>query len=574
MIIRDEVRRAGGMENLCRQLIDKCSVSRQARRDQARAFRMMFHTGSMDGRQRRANVVHNYVDKMCSLLFSPSDLRYEISFDADEQAAWEGVADTASRHLNREAKVRKLTLAFSMGLESAMIDCASFIKLVWTRNGVTPRLIRQHFIGVGREDCNDFQDQDVFTHTYFLTEDQLRRLLIVNPKKDQILKRVEGSFTEGPVAEDEVQDILPGSYLHEIIIGGQTTGVNSSLLPGSTGTVGIFGPPRPMLAAQIASRLIEVTDIWVFNDEANDGVGGWGTIRYCEPGVVIEGAEMVRNMGDLRYDHPFIKISPNELPDYFFGMSEISLVAYNQEWYANRVGNVDDIFALRARPPRSFEGFSGLTQEKMRVLLTRGGNFASDAPAGTTKITSHAPDMPAEALEFLKFIHGSFDEVGGMTPTLSGQGEAGVRSGAQAQQLLRSSTPRLRDKATMVESQVSDLGDLAFRIMQQKEGRLFTAASGKEFALSQLPEDAIVSVDSHTSSPAFSGDNMQIAFALMKAGAIDGEDLLSMVQPPHVDELILKFRKREKAKQEMMERLHKEDPEAFAKAMLHSGGRR
>jgi hypothetical protein len=329
-----------------------------------------------------------------------------------------------------------------------------------------------------------------------------------------------------------------------------------------------------MLAAQIASRLIEVTDIWVFNDQANDGVGGWGTIRFCEPGVVIEGEEMVRNLGDLPYEHPFVKISPNELPDYFFGMSEISMVAYNQEWYANRVGNVDDIFALRARPPRSFEGFSGLTQEKMRVLLTRGGNFASDAPAGTTKITSHAPDMPAEALAYLKLIHETFDEVGGMTPTLSGQGEAGVRSGAQAQQLLRSSTPRLRDKATLVESQVADVGDLAFRMMQVKEGRLFTSPTGHEFTLAQLPEDAVVSVDSHTSSPAFSGDNMQIAFALAKAGAIDGESLLNLVQPPHVDELILKYRAREKQKAAMMEQLHKEDPETFAKAMLHGGGGR
>lgn len=576
MIIRDEIRRAGSMEDLCRKLIEQCNVSRQSRRDLARGFRMMFHTGSLDGQQRRVNLIRNYVDKLCSLLFSPSDLRYEISFDADEAKAWAGVADLSARHLNREMKVRKGTIAFSQALEAAMIDCSCFIKLVWTRNGLTPRVIRQHFMGVAREDTADFSDQEYFTHTYYLTEDQLRRLLLVNPRRDSILKRVEGSFSEGAVAEDMMTDILPGSYLHDIIIGGQTTGINSTLLPGSTGTVGVFGPPRPMISAQVASRLIEITDIWIYNDTADEGHGGWGTIRYCEPGVVIEGETIVRNLGDLHYDHPFIKVSPNDIPDYFWGISELAPVSYNQEWYANRVGNVDDIFALRARPPRSFEGFSGLTQEKMRALLTRGGTFASDAPAGTTKVTSHAPDMPAEALELLKLIHASFDEAGGMTPTLQGQGEAGVRSAAQGQQLLRMSTPRLRDKATLVESQVSDLGNVAFKILQAKEARVFETENpdgkpGRQFMLSQLPPDAVVAVDSHTSSPAFSGDNMQMAFALIRVGAIDGEDLLNMVQPPHVDELILKWRAREKAKQEMMAKLEQQDPEMFKKMMTQKG---
>lgn len=582
MIIRDEIKRAGGMEELSRKLIDQCSVSRQSRRDLARGFRMMFHTGSLDGQQRRVNLIRNYVDKLASLLFSPSDLRYEISFDADEAKEWAGVADLAGRHLNREMKVRKGTIAFSMALEAAMIDCSCFIKLVWTRNGFTPRIIRQHFMGVGREDTTDFSDQDVFTHTYYLTEDQLRRLLIVNPRKNKIMERVQGSFTEGPVAEDQMSDILPGSYLHDIIVGGQTTGISSTLLPGSTGTVGVFGPPRPMISAQVASRLIEVTDIWVYNDVADQGAGGWATIRFCEPGVVIEGEDMVRNLGDLPHDHPFIKVSPNEVPDYFWGVSEIQPVSYNQEWYANRVGNVDDIFALRARPPRSFEGFSGLTQEKMRALLTRGGTFSSDMPAGSTKITSHAPDMPGEALELLKVIHSSFDEAGGMTPTLQGQGEAGVRSAAQGQQLLRMSTPRLRDKATLVEAQVSDLGHLAFKMMQVKEGRVFQTDEeggqpGRQFTLSQLPPDAIVSVDSHTSSPAFSGDNMQTAFALIKVGAIDQEDLLNMVQPPHVDELILKFRARQKAaaaKEQQIFQEAQKDPKLMEKLVGSMGGRR
>ena len=60
-------------------------------------------------------------------------------------------------------------------------------------------------------------------------------------------------------------------------------------------------------------------------------------------------------------------------------------------------------------------------------------------------------------------------------------------------------------------------------------------------------------MDSHTSSPAFSGDNAQLAFALAGRGAIDGEALIKMTHPPYQDELILSYRQREEAKAQFMQ---------------------
>ena len=575
MIIREEIERAHGMDNLCRSLIERASVSRDTRREDCKRFRTLLHTGSLDGQQRRVNKTHNYIDKLASLLFSPSDVRFDISFDADETAEWSGMADLAARHLNREFKVRKCNLAFGQALEIALAEASCFIKLTWGRRGFTPHIVRQQFMGVGREDLNDFDDQDFFIHTYFVTEWELFRLLRSNSKRDEIMARTAASFSQNTEAVTEASDISPGSYLHEIVIGGNQP-VGAGNPTGSAGSVAVFGPPRATLAAEVASRLVQVFDIWVLNDLANDGEGGWGTIRWVEPGIVVEGDKMVRNLGDLPYEHPFLKVSPNEVPGYFWGFSELSWVAYVQEWFANRVGNVDDIFALRARPPRSFEGFSGITVEKMRALLTRGGTFTSDAPAGTTRIATYAPDMPGEAMALLGFIEQAFDEAGGMTGMISGQGQPGVRSGAQANTLLRTSTPRIRDRATAVEAQVTDFGDLCWQMARIKEGRVFHTEDGKDFTLSLLPSDAVVGVDSHTSSPAFSGDNLQLAFALVKAGAIDGEDLLNMVQPPHVDELILKYRARQKAQQTELKSIETNDPELFKKLAEKriSGGRR
>jgi hypothetical protein len=163
--------------------------------------------------------------------------------------------------------------------------------------------------------------------------------------------------------------------------------------------------------------------------------------------------------------------------------------------------------------------------------------------------------MPAESMEYLQLIKGSFDEQAGMTDMLSGRGEPGVRAGTHANTLLKTSSPRIRDRATTVERQASAHGDLCFKLSRAKDARVFTTSgqNAREFTLDQLPDDAMVKVDSHTSSPVFSGDAVQLAFALAKAGAIDGESLLELTFPPHVDELILRFRKRQQAQQQLIQ---------------------
>jgi hypothetical protein len=202
-------------------------------------------------------------------------------------------------------------------------------------------------------------------------------------------------------------------------------------------------------------------------------------------------------------------------------------------------------------PSRAFTGFSSITDEKARILNSPGG-ILTDAQAPNAKIDTLTPNMPPNAMEYIAMIKKTFEEAGGFTAMTSGQGEPGVRSGAQAQTMLRTSSPRLRDRALVVEDQCAKLGDLCFRLSQVKDARVFTQPKAKglfkqvnEFILSQLPDDTQISVDSHTSSPAFSGDNQQLAFALAARGAIDGEALIKMTHPPYQDELVLAYRDRE-----------------------------
>ena len=54
---------------------------------------------------------------------------------------------------------------------------------------------------------------------------------------------------------------------------------------------------------------------------------------------------------------------------------------------------------------------------------------------------------------------------------------------------------------------------------------------------------------------------MNKAFALAKAGAIDGEDLIRLTHPPHEDSLILRSRQKAAAQAKMLQ----EHPELLTK---------
>jgi hypothetical protein len=85
------------------------------------------------------------------------------------------------------------------------------------------------------------------------------------------------------------------------------------------------------------------------------------------------------------------------------------------------------------------------------------------------------------------------------------------------------------------------------------------------FLLKQLPDDARVSVDSHTASPAFQEDAERKAFNLARLGAIDHADLIMLTHPPHEDTLVARARQRAAAQAKFMQ----EHPE-----LMKPGGRK
>lgn len=538
-----------------KDLIQECQVSMQSRRDQARMFRQLYYTGTVTSKASKHNKCYSLLDKLQSYLFSPSEVRFSIDMEADQVELFGEIGDTAARHLNQEfARVNAGTncgLTFSNAVGQGLIDGCCFVRPVWRNGRYFPQIIRQGFMGVLREDLSSFAEQDAFTHSQYHTKASFARLVRDHPDKEEIIARAQSAYQ--PADADTFGD----SYFHEIISGGIAPISITGIPTGKYGNVQVFAAqPQPQLSADVASELIRVDDLWVYDDERND----WVTIRMCEPDILIEGKYRLQNIGDVPGRHPFVKVCPNEVDGYFWGRSELANVAALQEILNARINDVDDIFRLQAKPPRSFSGFSGLTDEKALALLSAGGRLTEDAPVGS-KVENLAPEMPNIALDYITALERFMDEAAGFSAILSGDADPNVRAGAQAQTLVRTASPRMRDRSLTIEAQCSEFGDKCFAMSQAKNARVFRTPKGKEFLLKNLPEGTRAVVDSHTSSPAFQGDNLNLAFALFKAGALSTEELIGMTHPPDEEQLMQNAREREAAQAKMLQ----EHPELLDK---------
>lgn len=526
-------------------LVDECLISRENRRMAGRRWRSLYYSGSMTGTPSKHNRCYNHVDKLGSFLFSPSDVHFTVEFEGDAEDEWRNKKTRASRYMNTNFNKAMCGEAFGQANEIALVEGACIVKLTWNafRQRMEPHVIAPSFFGVMREDIADLDRQEAFVHSFYVTRAVFKRMIWKHQDRDAIMLAIRGSAS---IRSSE--ELTGDSYFHEIVTGGQIpyAGQAGGTSPVQYGTVNWTSPSIPQLAPEVAANLIRVDDLWVWNDLTED----WSTLRYVDPGILVEGRYKLSNMSDAPKRHPFVKVCSNQIHNYFWGRSELATVLENQMLLNARVDDIDNIFRLQAKPPRSFSGFQGITEEKARTLLAAGGTVTDGATGA--KVENLAPEMPAMSMDYLDRLDAYFDESAGFTNILSGQGEPGVRAGVHAGVLLRTSTPRLRDRALIVERQAAAVGTLYMDIAKAKDGTVLKTRKGADgavetFLLSQLPPDACVSVDSHTSSPAFSEDNRQTAFALAKAEAIDPQTLIEMIHPPREEELIERLNSRQEA---------------------------
>ena len=125
-----------------------------------------------------------------------------------------------------------------------------------------------------------------------------------------------------------------------------------------------------------------------------------------------------------------------------------------------------------------------------------------------------------------------FAEASGISSVLSGRGEQGVRSAGHASQLARLGSSRAKKRALIVEDSLEKVATLYLKLMQAYDNTHFVDEENNKFIAEQFTKDYVVKVDAHSNSPIFMEDSAQKAFNMFKAGVIDKESLIDLLDPP------------------------------------------
>lgn len=582
-----------------REVVARCTASQTKRLMRGAVYRSLFLTGDPEGAPQVYNKTNLYVEKLASWLYSPVDMKFGIESDGPVTATEAAMGKAGIAELQKYLRRGNVDRKVSEAVKWSLVKGKSFVKLLWSGGNFEPMLVQPEVMGVEREDLTTLDEQQAFVHSSWYTIDSFVNLIWNNPDKDSLLRKAK-NMASAEANKDR-------SLLKKVVIGGGWNDVyraaSDPTQNQSRGFVDWIGAPNPHLAPELSSRMLQVDELWMWDDDRED----WTTVQILSGAgddAVIYGKYQHRNIFSDAFDtndtsmkgkanpsnplkamHPFIEFCPNELDGYFWGRSELENVALLQASINRRIDGINSLMRRQEDPPRAFLGMAGATQNTIARLNKPGGYIAEPNPGG--KIENMAPELPPTLFQSLHELIQMFDDMGGVSPTLGGQGDAGVRSQNHAETLLRASTPHIKDRAVDVERSVSELGNLGLYMLKAQLPTQLTAwvradKAGVEaqasqignveeppvkdlvavnFIMADLPSSMHAVIDGHSSSPAFEHEHQQLMIQLAMRGAISPIKLVEALHPPHEADIIDDLEQRQLEQAEMI----KQHPEILTK---------
>lgn len=491
------------------ELVEKCLSSRADRRNDYATLRSWFLFGNApENSPAQYNKIQSHIDQLTSFVYSADTTRFTIPLGASVPHDEEKKVPVLTKAINDEWLNSNADQVFSSAVTWALVFDSSFIKLVVDKNGgIHPFMVEPSNMSVLREDLPYTDRQEALVQSYYITKSDLYTRLYSHPKREAIVKRLQASQhqpNEVPTGIDRV--------------------ITSAINPTMIGNVNLNLNGTNRMIANVAEDTIEMQELWVWDDDAEDYI----VITVANPDIIIydRTAEEVFLKGEL----PFTQICPNPQYDYYWGQSEVSKLCLLQDMYNNRITEILTLLKLQVNPPLVLSGFMGIPDEKQFALDREGSMLYSDQQGA--KADRLAPQMPQDLFQELNRLDEMFAEVSGISNILAGRGESGVRSSGHASQLARLGSSRPKKRALVIEDSLEKVATLYLKLMQVYDKTHYKDEDGTVFIPKQFTKDYTVKVDAHSNSPIFMEDLRSLAFNLLKAGAIDRESLLDLLEPP------------------------------------------
>ena len=529
------------------ELIEKCLVSREQRKVDYSSLRSWYLFGNgPDEAPALYNKIYPHIDQLTSFLYSAETTRFSINLGASVPDQEQNKVPALTKALHDEWLNSNADQVFSTAVTWALDYNSTFVKLV-INNGIHPYMVEPACMGVLREDSPHSDRQEAIVQTYYITKSELYARLYSHPQRESIVKRVTSTQHERTEVANGVQRILM-----------------SNVNPTMYGNVNLDLAGNPNYRATVAEDTVEMTELWVWNDEIAD----YQVVTKADPDVIIydRPGESMFIKGEL----PFVQICPNPLYDYYWGASEVQRLVYLQQLRNKRMTEILDMLSKQVSPPTALIGFTGILDEKNFALNRAGGLLATDMP--NAKVEKLAPTLPPDLFKEIGEIDLMFEEASGIVSVLQGRGEAGVRSSGHASQLARLGSSRAKKRALVIEDSLEKLATLYLKCMQLYDKTHLTDINGNKFIPEQFTKDYVVKVDAHSNSPIFMEDSRKLAFELFQAQVIDKESLLDLIDPPMKQLLKEKLKKMEEKQAQQQSQQQAAPPKAEGKPELKKVG--
>lgn len=564
---------------VARDLIDICRSGVGQRLEYYRFLNLVSEAGRKDGTKSLTNLCYTVLDRLASHLFSPTDIRFGVDFESAYDKVTEARAARVARLMEHSWRGTKTGILFSRGVFEALKYGLMVLKQSCHQTGehklptYKSSLIRPWQIGVYRPDIANLDEQPAIVETIPLTLPEVWRRIWMLPNARSLYAQIEATAAPGGGSE------VSNNFNHPVLISNQIQ-FSQPLRPLSGGVVGINSPTSfSGLRADIAAPSVLFHEIWVWDELDYTTIqliqgpaGGGGDIliapRLKKSNLLVGGNQ---NSGL----HPYTMIQPNSVDANIWGRSELHDLYELQDWLSVTGDDIKKLLGLQVDKILAFTG-DGLTDVQYGEM--RNAGYANLGPGGS--VNDLTPRFPAESLAVFDKIVQMMEMICGFDNLLSGKGEPGVRSGAQANPMMKTAGARLKDRSLELEEQCADAADLRLSLMEYKDGRNYWTDAEKmeetSFLLSDLPEDRRVVVDGHTTSPVFADDHAALLTNGLKMGVVDKESYIEAMPFQNKDTLLTRIRDAATAQAKLMQELKQTDPEGFAKAAEKSlaGGRK
>jgi hypothetical protein len=550
-----------GIIRIANELIEICRSNVGQRQATYRAYADFVEAGRFNTTRSMCNLMFALLDRRAAMLYSPTDIRFALDFEGDYDAKVSLQSRVVSRLLSRSWERTNTDVQFAQGVFESLKYGASILKqwpvvsgenrLPEYRSG----LIMPWQFGVYRPDLDDLDEQPAMVETSTITLPEVWRRIWQRPDAKELFARIKANAA-GPGAGEQ-------SFNHPVLSSSPLQFESlSKPIPGgvvSLSQTGAYDGARPDPSAPS----VTFHEIWVWHGS------DYSTIQIIEPDILIAPVFKIGNLLIQGQDsglHPYTLIQANQQHGNIWGRSELTDVMAPQDFLSQTMADLRTLYGLQVDKILAVTG-DGLTDETYASMKASG--WVNLGPGGN--INDLTPKIPPETLQIIDKLIGIIDSISGFDNMLSGKGESGVRSGVQANPLMKVASSRLKDDSLLIERQCAKAADLRLSLMQAKDGRKFWTDPEKMeetgFLLTDIPDDRRVTVDGHTSSPIFSDEHQSLLIGAFKLGIVEGDTLIEDLPLQHKEKILQRYHAKQAAQKQQMEELKRVDPEGYAHAM-------